>query len=170
MRVDQSVSWLAVVFAIAFGVISSSARAEDGCSKDTDCKGDRVCNAEKQCVDPHSATNSLTDWLKVAQEAEKTVDGIKQARKQSAQSNDPADASGDQAPASNGKRQAHHAESSQPPVLAMNRPSPAFYRPAIAIAKVCATPFGMCPMMVAIPQGSSCGCATPRGMVGGIAR
>jgi hypothetical protein len=37
---------------------SFGAAAEDGCSKDTDCKGERIC-VQKQCVDP-SATAAAT--------------------------------------------------------------------------------------------------------------
>jgi len=34
-------------------VAAASARADDGCTKDTDCKGDRIC-FRRECVDPGS--------------------------------------------------------------------------------------------------------------------
>jgi hypothetical protein len=37
-------------------------------------------------------------------------------------------------------------------------------------ANVCVTPFGSCPMMVALMPGSSCYCATPRGQFWGTAQ
>jgi len=151
------------VFALALGVISSAAHSEDGCTKDTDCKGDRVCNAEKQCVDPKSASSSAMDWLKLAQEAEKAVEDAKAARnaaRQPAASSDQPYLTANQRPVSPNHN----------PAPAANRQDLAFYRPAPVIARVCATPLGMCPMMVAVPQGQSCGCPTPRGMVPGITR
>ena len=45
-------------------------------------------------------------------------------------------------------------------------PPPALPRPA----SVCMTPFGSCPMMVALIPGSSCYCATPRGQFWGTAQ
>ena len=32
--------------------LATPAQARDGCSKDRDCKGDRICNEEGRCVDP----------------------------------------------------------------------------------------------------------------------
>ena len=45
-------------------------------------------------------------------------------------------------------------------------PPPVLPRPA----SVCMTPFGSCPMMVALMPGSSCYCATPRGQFWGTAQ
>jgi hypothetical protein len=161
MKVHQPVSWVTVVFALTLGVISSAARSEDGCSKDTDCKGDRVCNAQKQCADPKSAASStVMAWLKVAEEAEKAVQDAKNSDKRPASSNDQPSPAANPQPAS----------ANYQPTPAANRQVQAVYRPAPAVAKVCATPLGVCPMMVAVPQGSSCGCSTPRGAIGGIAR
>ena len=39
-----------------------------------------------------------------------------------------------------------------------------------ATATVCLTNFGTCPMMVLVPQGSSCFCRTPSGPLPGIAQ
>jgi hypothetical protein len=160
MKTHQSVSWVTVVFALTLGVISSSARSEDGCSKDTDCKGDRVCNAQKQCADPQSASSTVMAWLKVAEEAEKAVQDAKNPAKQPASSNDQPSAAANPQPTS----------SNYQPAPAVNRQVQAVYRPAPKVATVCATPLGVCPMMVAVPQGSSCGCSTPRGSIGGVAR
>jgi hypothetical protein len=160
MKVHQSVSWVTVVFALTLGVISSSARSEDGCSKDTDCKGDRVCNSQKQCADPKNASNTAMAWLKVAEEAEKAVQDGRNSSKRPASSND------QPAPAANPQP----ASSNYQPAPAANRQVPAVYRPAPTVATVCATSLGVCPMMVAVAKGSYCGCSTPRGPIGGIAR
>ena len=42
--------------------------------------------------------------------------------------------------------------------------------PTQAIARICATPYGNCPMAEAIPQGSSCFCPSISGPVWGIGR
>jgi hypothetical protein len=160
MKVHQPVSWVTVVFALTLGVISSAARSEDGCSKDTDCKGDRVCNAQKQCADPKNASSTVMDWIKVAEEAEKAVQDARNPAKPPASSN------GQPSPAANPQP----ASTNYQPAPAANRQVQAVYRPAPAVATVCATPLGVCPMMVAVRQGSSCGCSTPRGAIGGIAR
>jgi hypothetical protein len=38
-------------------VVSFAAEADDGCSKDTDCKGERIC-VQRQCVDSSSTSTS----------------------------------------------------------------------------------------------------------------
>jgi hypothetical protein len=58
------------------------------CTKDTDCKGDSVCNAQKQCADPKNASNTVMAWLKVAEEAEKAVQDARNSAKRPASSND----------------------------------------------------------------------------------
>ena len=42
--------------------------------------------------------------------------------------------------------------------------------PSTTIARICATPYGNCPMAEAIPQGSSCFCPSISGPVWGIGR
>ncbi len=49
-------------------------------------------------------------------------------------------------------------------------PVPSPSAPSSAIARVCATPHGACPMMVPIRVGSVCYCATPYGSVPGYSR
>lgn len=44
---------LALIGAFACLIVSRAASAEEGCSKDMECKGDRIC-VRRQCVDPSS--------------------------------------------------------------------------------------------------------------------
>lgn len=52
-----SLLFFAIAFSCACGKTSSS---EDGCSKDTDCKGDRVCN-HGRCEEDESRASELED-------------------------------------------------------------------------------------------------------------
>jgi len=162
MRANRSVSWVGVVFALTLGITSLSARSEDGCTKDTDCKGERVCDAG-QCVDPNKASNSFTDWLKAAKAAAdaaadiaKDVHGI---NGQSGSAGNPPAAAPNQPPATPNR-----------PTLAYGQQAAPAYRPTPALTMACATPIGVCRMPQAVPQGTFCGCITPNGVIRGIAR
>jgi hypothetical protein len=161
VRVNRSVLCSSVLFALALGAISSAAHSQDGCTKDADCKDDRVCNAEQQCVDPNSTASKVAELIKLAGQAEKVVEAVQAAREARKH---PADSGDQPAPAPALKQHARkHART-------VNPPAPVTYWPAPTVATVCATPIGMCRMMQPVPQGSSCGCITPRGPVAGIAR
>src|SRR3982751_5295799 len=45
-------TWIAAIFSFALATVA--ARADDGCSKDTDCKGERICIA-RTCVNPNAS-------------------------------------------------------------------------------------------------------------------
>ena len=83
--------FLAISFACACG---KSGASEDGCSKDTDCKGDRVCN-HGRCEEDDSRASELEDRAvridkleaeKKALQAQNRVlkDALEEARRRSA--------------------------------------------------------------------------------------
>jgi len=170
MKAERSGPWIGVMFASALSVISLAAHSEDGCSKDTDCKGDRVCNEARQCVDPKSSASKVKEWVDLASAASQVADSIRGARSQSAGSNNQ---TADNPSAAAADHPATPAAAAQQ-APAVNRAAPARNQQVAwntpPVASMCVTFLGACKMMQAIPQGASCGCATRNGMVAGTAR
>jgi hypothetical protein len=145
--IPSRITWIrALVIGGAICLCCPAAHA-DGCTKDTDCKGERVCDVGL-CVDPHTTEASKAPADHPVQDAIDLLRSLASRSGPPSASQNPA-----QGPA---PRQA---------------PSPAQYaRPQPTPANVCATNVGACPMRQAVPQGSPCYCMTPRGSIAGIAR
>jgi len=171
MQANRSVPWVGVVFASALSIISLAAHSEDGCSKDTDCKGDRICNEARQCVDPKSTASKVKEWVDVANAASQVANSIKDAHSKNTDSSNLSADNSNNPPAAAAEQPAAPPAEKAPAVN--QAPAPVNRKIAWTpppVAAMCVTFLGTCKMRQAIPQGAPCGCATPNGMIAGTGR
>ena len=82
----------AVLFlsALSTGFLASTAHA-GGCEKDTDCKGDRICEAAV-CVNPHRRLPQQNPPMRRRQRTQRDPDAAPEAAKEASDAAAPADA------------------------------------------------------------------------------